>query len=366
MVELQQIASAISPGAASLWEVQRAFFERTFNMHSLQDVLICIGAVAGVISLIVLFLYLRPKKAYVPQDWILDRAQIQNIIALALNQRAKFELQFSLANESRRPALHCSGVDIEGDTIVLEATGLVTLSSRWEGKPMDCFFMVRQRGSYLFYAFSSKVTRVRVADDICQVRITLPERLEARQKRLYLRITPPEEYMLGAAIWRGPDLPDDSVRNDLALWPKPSRILLPGVREEFSIRDISSGGLKLHLPRHVVVEEMDLIHISTQFMVMLDLWDPDKAQRFRFWMLCRMQSPVLDFESKGMDLGAQFLAWAKPAESGNSSLLWLKLAASGEVEPIGNWIMRRHLEFFREAEQASSGFDVKSTSNVTA
>lgn len=366
MVELQQIASAISPDAASFWEVQRAFLERTLDMEAVREALVPVGAIVGAILLIMLVRYLRPKKPYVPQDWVLDADQIRNIITLSLNQRTKFELQFATEGEARRPALRCSGVDIEEDTLVLEASGLVTLSNRWEGKPADCFFMIRQREGYTFYAFTSVITHVHVVNELCLIKIKLPERLEARQKRLYLRITPPEEYMLGAALWRGPDLPDDSVRGDLALWPKPSRILLPGVREEFAIRDISSGGLKLHLPRHIVAEEIDLIHVSTQFMVMLDLWDPDKAQRLRFWTLCRMQSPVLDFETKGMDLGAQFLAWARPAEAGSSSLLWLKLASSGEVEPIGNWIMRRHLEFFRETEQASSGFDVKSTSNVTA
>jgi hypothetical protein len=84
---------------------------------------------------------------------------------------------------------------------------------------------------------------------------------------------------------------------------------------------------------------------------MLDLWNPDKAQWLRFWVYCLMQSPVLDFETKGMDLGAQFMVWAKPAKNGDSALLWLKLASSGEVKPLGNWIMRRHLEYFREREQ---------------
>jgi hypothetical protein len=27
---------------------------------------------------------------------------------------------------------------------------------------------------------------------------------------------------------------------------------------------------------------------------------------------------------------------------------WLRLPSSNEVEPIGNWIMRRHLEIFRD------------------
>jgi len=346
--------SLISPSASSFWEIQRHFLERTLDMNAIREILIGVCGIVAALGLIMLILHFRPRKPYVPQDWIFDPTAIRNTINLAVIQRSKFELQFAMEGEARRPALRCTAVNLNEKDFTLEASGLTTLSTRWEGRPVDCFFMIRNREAYLFYAFTTSITSIKVIKDICLIKLTLPAKLETRQKRSYLRITPPEEYMLGAALWRGPHMPGDEKRGDLALWAKPSRIWLPGTREDFTIRDISSGGMRLHLPRQVLAEEMDFINISAQFMVMLDLWDPDKAQRLRFWLLCRMQSPVLDFETKGMDLGAQFLAWAKPAETGGSSLLWLKLASSGEVEPLGNWIMRRHLEFFREAEQAAA------------
>lgn len=345
----------IAPKIASFWEIQRHFLERTLNMDAIGEILIAVACVAGSLGVIMLFLHFRPKKPYVPRDWIFDPTQILYVLNFSLTQRAKFELQFAMADEARRPALRCGIVDIDEEGLTLEASGLTVLSERWQGRRADCFFMLRRQEQYIFYAFTSTITRITREKDICLIQLALPEKLETRQKRSYLRITPPEEYMLGAAIWRGLDMPDDAVRSDLALWGRPSRIWLPGTREDFSIRDLSSGGMRLHLPRHILAEEMDSIHISAQFMVMLDLWDPDKARRLRFWLLCRMQSPVLDFETKGMDIGVQFLAWAKPSNAGDSSLLWLKLASSGEVEPLGNWIMRRHLEFFREVEHPVRG-----------
>ncbi len=341
-----------APDAASFWEIQRHFVERTLNIEAISDILIAVGCLVGALLLIMLFFHLRPKKPYVPQDWILDPEQIRDMLTVALSQRAKFELYFSAEGESRRPALRCSFLELKNDELLLEASGLASLSNRWEGRAVDCFFMIRRQESYSFFAFATTINAIRTTQSACLIRVAAPKRIESRQKRSYLRINPPEEYMLGAALWRGDDMPGEASRNDLALWPKPSRIWLPGTREDFTIRDVSSGGLKLHLPRHILAEEMDMIHISSRFIIMLDLWEPDKAKRLRFWLLCRMQSPVLDFETKGMDLGAQFLSWAKPAESGSSNLLWLKLASSGEVEPLGNWIMRRHLEFFRESEQA--------------
>ena len=343
------------PSSASFLEVQRHFLERTLNMDALREVLIGVGIIVGILLLILLVLYLRPKKTYVPEDWVLDPALIRDILSVALNQRAKVELQFAMEGEGRRPALHCAAIAVEQNDILLETSGLTSLSPKWQGRNVDCYFMLRKQNSYAFYAFTSPITGIDTRKDHCLIRVALPTKIESRQKRSYLRITPPEEYTLGAAVWRGSDMPEALERNDLSLWARPSRMWLPSVREEFTIHDISSGGLRLHLPRHILAEEMDFIHISTQFIIMLDLWEPDKAQQLRFWILCRMQSPVLDFETKGMNIGAQFLAWAKPAENGGSNLIWLKLASSGEVEPLGNWIMRRHLEFFRESEQ-SLGF----------
>ena len=340
-----------TPEYASFWEVQRHFLERTLNIGAAQEVLVTVGVLVGVLLLFLLFMHFKPKKPYIPQDWITDAAQIRNTLDTALTQRSKFELYFATGSDTRRPALRCSLQDVGTEDLLVEASGLTTLSSRWKGRAVSCFFMLRRQETYSFFAFTAIIRHIDITPHSCQLKLAIPTKIESRQKRSYLRITPPEEYMLGAALWRGLDVPEGTDRNDLARWAKPSRLWVPGTREDFSIYDISSGGMRLHLPRNILAEEMDFFHISNQFIVMLDLWEPDRAQRIRFWLLCRMQTPVLDFETKGIDIGTQFLAWAKPAESGGSNLTWLKLASSGEVEPLGNWIMLRHLEFFRESEQ---------------
>lgn len=340
------------PESAAFPEIQRHFIDRALNLNAIYELLVALGIVVGLILLIMLLLHFRPRKPYVPTDWITDKVHIANLLGMGISQRAKLELQFPVKEDTRRPSLRCALIAIEKKSLILDASGITPLSSMWEGRTVDCFFMLRRQESYDFYAFASTVISIKQENENCTVQLALPERIESRQKRSYLRITPPDEYMLGAALWLGPNLPEVTQRNDLALWPRPSRLWIPGTTEDFSIRDISSGGLRLFLPRHTLAEDMEYVHISNQFIVMLDLWEPDKEQRVRFWLLCRMQSPVLDFETRGMDIGAQFLAWGKAVEGGGTSLLWLKLASSGEVEPLGNWVMRRHLEIFRDSEQA--------------
>ncbi|MDL2271777.1 hypothetical protein LJC23_01950 [Desulfovibrio sp. OttesenSCG-928-I05] len=339
--------------AASLGDVRRYFLERSIDTSMAIEWLIGFCVLIAVLLALILFLAIRNKRrVYVPDDWIVDPRAIRDTLQLAMDQRARFELQFQALQGGRRPALRCSGVRLEGLFLTLEISGLQTLSSRWDGKEADCFFQVLGQGQVLYHAFVTRVKDVSTQGDRCFLRISIPDRIESRQKRSYLRIAPPEEYLLGAALWHGTNLPDDDTRDNLQQWAKPSLLFIPTVSPQFFVTDVSAGGVRVHIPRESLSEDIKQINVSDRVVFMVDLWDPDKAQRLRFWMLGRVQSPTLDFQSRGMDVGVQFLAWAKPREGSDSGgeLEWLRLSHSGEVEPLGNWIMRRHLELFREGD----------------
>ena len=341
-------------GAPSLMEVSRHFIERTINPAVAIEWLIGLSAFIVILLVVILFLAIRSRRrTYMPEDWIVDPHAIREMLQLAMDQRSRFELRFKSLNDGRRPALRCAGVRLEGLFITLEISGLQILSSRWDGKEADCFFQIVGQGQILHHAFETKVKDVFTRDDQCFLRIAIPNRLESRQKRSYLRIAPPDEFLLGAAIWCGEGLPDDDIRTKLQLWNKPTLAFLPSHSSQFSVTDISAGGARIHITRQFLTEEIKHISISDRLIFMIDLWDPTKAQRQRYWMLCRVQNPALDFSTKNMDVGLQFLAWARPKDGveHGSELEWLRLSLSGEVEPLGNWIMRRHLELFRESEQ---------------
>jgi hypothetical protein len=238
--------SFISPEASSFWEIQRTFLEGNLDFASIKDLLFVVLAAVGVLLLLMLALHLCPKKAYVPQDWIFDLDQIKSTLSMALSQRSKFEMQLATEESVRRPALRCAAYELDSHGITLEASGLSALFRRWIGKNVDCFFMLRKRERLFFYAFMSAIVDLSMSNNVCFIKVAIPDRVETRQKRSYLRIVPPEEFMLGAAIWRGADMPKEVERGDLANWKKPSLIWLPGTREDFTVRDISSGGMRLH------------------------------------------------------------------------------------------------------------------------
>ncbi len=336
----------------SLRQVQR-FFTEGLTFDSIMPWAIGLGCVIAALSLALLVIaVIHRRRPYVPQDWITDSREIAALLEAALDQRAKFELRFSAGQGGRRPALRCVGARLEGRFLVLEALGLKKLSESWVGRQMDCFFQVTIKGNTQYHAFHSSLESIRSVNDYCFIRVAVPERIESRQKRSYLRIVPPEEFLLGAALWHSEALPPDSEYESLAAWPRPSLAFLPAVTSQIQVRDLSAGGARIYIPRDCLAETAPHVKATDRVMFMVDLWDPDRNRRMRCWTLCRVQNPMLDFQTQGLELGLQFLAWARPRESGEGGLLeWLRMARSGEIEPLGNWIMRRHLELFREAEQ---------------
>lgn len=357
-LSLSSLISAAETGT-SLRLVQR-FFAEGLDLGTAMPWAIGLGSIVIVLSAAILIInVLHRRRPYVPQDWITDPKEIRSVFERALDQRSKFELQFSPGQGGRRPALRCIAARVEGRFLVLEAIGLKTLSDRWVGREMDCFFQIVHRGNALHHAFKSSLESIRVINDYCFIRIFIPERLESRQKRSYLRIVPPDEYLLGAAIWHGEQMPPPKDHENLSAWPRPSLAYLPAVTRQIMVRDLSAGGARVHIPKDCLGNSAPHLTTGARILFMLDLWDPDKTKRMRCWMLCRVQNPVLDFETQGMDLGLQFLAWARPRETGEGGALeWLRLSRSGEIEALGNWIMRRHLELFRESEaDINSGLD---------
>ena len=53
-----------------------------------------------------------------------------------------------------------------------------------------------------------------------------------------------------------------------------------------------------------------------------------------------------EYNLRNLEIGMRFQAWAMPGEGG-SGIEWFKLTRENEVAPLGNWIIRRHLELFR-------------------
>jgi hypothetical protein len=342
----------------NLRDIRDSFLNRSF---SLDEAAIWLIAVVAACVLLLLFFIVRGIRnrriRYHPHGSITDPETIRMFLRQAFEQRRPFEVQIHKDVDTRRPNLRTTLEHLGPHNFTLEINGIESLSRQWIGRQVSIFFQVNIDGDFIYYTFQTQIDSIYFPlKGVCHLTMSVPTLLENRQKRAFLRLKPPAEFFRGSALWHSTALPDDAHMYDLAFWPRPSLLDLPGRLEQFEVLNISAGGMRIRLP-HAVVRAQNLHFTSVErVIVMLDLLDPEQNNKLlRYWLQCRIQSVWFEHPSRDLYAGLQFLAWAKPREipggQSRSGMEWLRLPSSNEVEPIGNWIMRRHLEIYRDLPQ---------------
>ncbi len=310
-----------------------------------------IALVFGIIALVQM-----RRARYYPHGHVVDPAEIRDIVREAFDQRRPFEIQLQAEDQNaRRPTLRCAPQSMGGGTITLDlGSGVKMLSDSWIGKKINVYFRVGIHREFIYYTFASQIRDFHShPTENSSIDITFPAMLDNRQKRAFLRMLPPADLVLGMALWHSWTMPTPEKIHDLVLWPRPLLLLVPGRMEQFKLLDLSAGGLRLAIPAAIMAQhELEFSSIDSM-IVMLDLYDPEQEKRLRFWMQCRVQNTWSEGAGRATNVGAQFRSWARPKDGvtsaeGASILEWLRLSSSFEVEPIGNWVMRRHLEIYRD------------------
>ena len=337
----------------TLSDTQQSFYSRTFDIQAVETWLlglaVIIIAIVGYLSVRGL---LNKRVRYFPHGSITNPRMIQKIIRQAFDQRRLFEVQVQTESGRRRPTLRCAPEYIGQDSFTVEISGLKSLSDKWIGRAIAVFFRLQVEGEFTYYTFSSRIDGIHLPQPgVCHITLPMPTSLENRQKRSFLRMVPPPEFLMGAALWNGDAMPPPEKLNDVTLWPRPRLLLIPERMEQFTILDLSAGGIRLSVPNKII-RGMQLHFASAeQLILMLDLFDPEQSKRLRFWVQCRVQNVWVEHDTRHVLMGLQFQSWARPrdgVEFGSGGVEWLRLSSAQEVEPIGNWIMRRHLELFRD------------------
>lgn len=338
----------------TLSDIQQSFNTRKFDVSSVETWLMGVALLA---FLILLYLLVRAilarRKRYIPHGEIVGQAEIREIFKAAFDQRRPFEVQVQTDAGQRRPTLRCSPEKLDSETFTVEINGLKSLSSRWLGREVTVFFRIMSGKDFVYYTFPSSIIKINTPrQGICHISLPIPDALENRQKRAFLRMPPPREYFKGGALWHGETMPPPEKLNEISLWPRPSLLSIPNRVEQFQILDLSAGGARLRIATDVVSKFHLQFNSAEHLIIMLDLYDPEMEKRLRFWLQCRIQNVWTEQPSRDVHMGLQCLGWARPregAEAGQAgNIEWLRMSKSNEVEPLGNWIMRRHLELFRE------------------
>jgi hypothetical protein len=336
-------------------KIQQNFNSRSFDFESISLWLLGVSIIALLILLILAVKKLRAgRRSYQPEGSVDDPKAILAILKETFDQRRTFEVQLHTEAGHRRPTLRCTPEYLGKSRITIAVSGLESLSQRWVGRPVMVFFRLMLHNTFVYYTFASQISGIsNPKRGVCHISLPLPERLDNRQKRSFLRINPPHEFILGSALWCGDHMPRPETFQDFFAWPRPKLLHIPHRVQQLQLLDISAGGARIGIEHKVLRRYKLKFNTLEQVILMLDLFDSDQGKRLRLWTLCRVQNQWREHSTRDVQLGLQFLAWGRPqspnAEAENSGgVEWLRLSSANEIEGLGNWIMRRHLELFRD------------------
>ncbi len=291
-----------------------------------------------------LLLKIRPRD--IPPNWIIGKKRIAALLTEAMNKRSKFEMRFLPSSPSRK-STYCSLERIEKNNLALEISSTLKVSRNWISRNVEVFFKISHKDKAVFYRFEASILGIRnLNSGLIHVLLSVPDIIELQQKRAFLRVKPPSEYLMGCAIWQ-PEAVSLERHTNVKTWGMPILYYTPEKGSNpIAVENLSAGGIRLGFSREARGMLAKELNIGMPFLLMLDIFDPESQRKRRFWLHAKLQNLYEDYTSRNMELGLQFIRWGRPKNDAASQLEWTKVGGEG-IELLATWVMRRHLELFR-------------------
>jgi hypothetical protein len=293
----------------------------------------------------------RSRRQAWKSPYLVDEpARVDSILDEALRQRSKLTLTFAQGIMRRRP-IHCALMGINESGVVVEGPDTLGAAERFAGRETTAFFRIFPRQSNpsaqaQYYSYDTTIRRASVGRAGYPVfELQLPTSLLISQRRMHMRMEPPYSYVLGLSVWRSVPGAGGEFETDREAWGAPEfhyQHNRPGVP---ALIDLSGGGMRLGLPSDAVAWHR--LRAGKKLFVRLTLLDPrDPAGQLDLTVAADIRHVVDDATGKRSELGLQFMFQARE-EEGRSTLCWERVKDDG-VHRLTNWVLRRHLEIYRD------------------
>lgn len=311
--------------------------------------LFAIVAVAIVVARFI-FKYRLARAVYIPAGDIREPGKILQVLDQCIVRRNKLEFKI-VGRQNGGQIVSGMPVEIRGGHIILDLSVRFSQAQiKLTGERIHCYFKVRQENKDIFFNFFSSIDRAGPGDGgFLELAVALPDVLIAGQKRNFLRIDPPRDFILELALW--PEYIDSATdwKIDIDAFPEPILSNEEDTPHILDLSDISAGGTKLIIDRASLSKSGLSLAKGTRFMLRLNLWDPVEQQELPIWLICRTQQYTSVAGELEATLGVQFIAWSQLKNPDVRKLSWRRLDHDDdEVPPLGNWVAKRYLEHYRK------------------
>lgn len=287
-----------------------------------------------------------------PSTWIVRPGEIRAILDTAMSQRSKVRVSFVRDDAGARSTDATILCLDPARGIEMEMTALVRATPGWAGKLVACDFRLRldpRKDYHSFYNFVSAIVAVRLAgDDFVHMTVAWPKHLELEQKRGFLRIEPPRNFVLELEVWHENTVKAARGRfGNPATWGEPVLRLDPRLEPPLvEVRNLSGGGVRLEVLYDTLQGHKALFEAGSRFLMRLVLAEPEADQPMTFHLALRLQNIYGDPGAVGKKgYGFRIVSFGVPTDTPGDVLSW-KTAASGAPD-LDDWAFRRHLALYR-------------------
>ncbi len=324
--------------------ISRNFISWTINETSLFIISALLFLICLSLVIYLIFNKIAQKKAKSDFFTISDPSTIMEILRQAMIDRSTF--QVSLNPESAY-SLKCSLEEVTSDDMVLELPAYIrSIKSQMVGRKVYVIFGIPYKKQMIFYYFSSKIKGSFKKDDYLFLRIEIPNSLELRQKRNFLRIETRLEDFIDLIIWRERFLSTGELVKNLKDLGKPIYKKMENVF--FPVVDISALGIRLKFTR---IELNDLVGRELDkgdgFIIYFKVKDERRDKIYSFLVHGIVKNVYKDPIGKYVEYGIQFIEQGKVSED-SKFIKWEKIDPKTGIRELSDWVMQKHLYYYRK------------------
>ncbi len=280
---------------------------------------------------------------------IREPARIREILTMALEQRSRIELSFEPIDAPHRFAA-CSLEDFDSRGLTIELPDYLEPRPEWKGRSGYLFFGLEtgqdKQTFYTFPTILSSIFRRKSGRLYCTT--PFPDLLHMGQKRRHFRFEPPSHLVKKVVAWNAiysqTGVPEQAVHK----WPPPLFQVSDGKGGEVLLVNISACGIRLKVFQPARRKaDFDPAKNRALFLF-LEIRDPEKGQDMAFWFSGTLRNYYEDYTTRDLEIGLQFIALGEPDPDKAENLSWKKIDCDEGVTELENWIVKRHMELYRE------------------
>ncbi len=314
---------------------------------------IVLGIVLGLVLLFVLGYILNKKfrQGGESQDispfTLTSREDIMQILDSAWGQGSRMELYFRIQGQH----LSCLIQDLTKNSITVEPPQHLKPRQSWINRTVIVFFSIRiDRKKRLYYKFDSRIIGLPVDSSGPMIQLAVPGALKLEQKRMHLRLEPPPAYIKSLKVW--PALTDSqgALAKDIMHQEQPlAEYVHSGGKPQLRLEDLSGGGMSISIWNKLITPIDEFVKKNPTLIIFLQLRDqPDPDTSYQtFYFVGRIRNYFTDQQGYYI-LGMQYVFCAQLDPDTGKISRWEQVDQREGVEEMTNWVVQKHLQFYRE------------------